>query len=91
MSLRVEATNSIKNDDDWNNGVTFKNLRLCDSAIRESLLCHSILTKGLTKEVVHSEGLELPDNTHIHRGGLDWDIGARCPHGQSILSESTKL
>jgi hypothetical protein len=27
MSLRVEATNSIKNDDDWNNGVTFKTLR----------------------------------------------------------------
>lgn len=43
-------------------------LILTDSAIRESLRYHSILIKGLTKEVVCEGGLELPDGTHIPRG-----------------------
>lgn len=68
-SLRAEATSSIKTNDDWNSNATFKSLTLSDSVIRESLRYHPILIKGLTKEVVRSEGLELPDGTHIPRGG----------------------
>lgn len=68
-SLRKEAQISIKSEDDWKNGATFKKLTLSDSAIRESLRYHPILIKGLTKEVVRVEGLELPDGTHIPRGG----------------------
>lgn len=68
-SLREEAATLIKSDADWNNGAIFRKLTLADSAIRESLRYHPILIKGLTKEVVRSEGLKLPDGTHIPRGG----------------------
>ena len=37
--------------------------------IRESLRYHPILIKGLTKEVVPSAGLQLPDGTHMPKGG----------------------
>lgn len=68
-SLREEAASSIKSEDDWMNGATFKRFILSDSAIRESLRYHPILIKGLTKEVVREGGLKLPDGTHIPRGG----------------------
>lgn len=68
-SLREEAASSIKSEDDWKNGATFKKFTLSDSAIRESLRYHPILIKGLTKEVVCVGGLKLPDGTHIPRGG----------------------
>lgn len=68
-SLREEAATSITSDKDWNNAAVFKKLTLSDSAIRESLRYHPILIKGLTKEVVRSEGLKLPDGTHIPQGG----------------------
>lgn len=47
----------------------FRKLILCDSAIRETARYHPILIKGLTKEVVRENGLDLPDGTHIPRGG----------------------
>ncbi|KAL8728149.1 MAG: hypothetical protein Q9166_005599 [cf. Caloplaca sp. 2 TL-2023] len=67
--LREEAAALLKSDDDWNNPATFKKFVLADSTIRESLRFHPILIKGLTKEVVHPDGLKLPDGTHIPRGG----------------------
>ena len=42
---------------------------MADSVIRESLRYHPILIKGLTKEVVPSGGLQLPDGTHMPQGG----------------------
>lgn len=67
--LRQEAAASLKCEDDWENPAVFKKLTLCDSAIRETARYHPILIKGLTKEVVRTEGLNLPDGTHIPRGG----------------------
>ncbi|KAL8737236.1 MAG: hypothetical protein Q9181_001890 [Wetmoreana brouardii] len=67
--LREEAAASLKTDEDWNNPAVFRRFILSDSAIRESLRYHPILIKGLTKEVIRSEGLSLPDGTHIPQGG----------------------
>ena len=59
----------LPSDESWNQGANFKKLVLADSVIQESLRCHPILIKGLTKEVVPSQGLNLPDGTHMPRGG----------------------
>lgn len=67
--LREEATHILTSDDRWNNPTLFKSLVLSDSAIRETARYHPILIKGLTKEVVRPTGLDLPDGTHIPRGG----------------------
>ncbi|CZT52285.1 uncharacterized protein RSE6_13584 [Rhynchosporium secalis] len=67
-ALRDEAANSIKKARDWNDSSIFKRMPLLDSTIRESLRYHPILIKGLTKEVVHPEGLVLPDGTQVPRG-----------------------
>ncbi|CZT12827.1 uncharacterized protein RCO7_10362 [Rhynchosporium graminicola] len=67
-ALRDEAANSIKEARDWNDSSIFKRMPLLDSTIRESLRYHPILIKGLTKEVVHPEGLVLPDGTQVPRG-----------------------
>ncbi|XXH04100.1 hypothetical protein Hte_010511 [Hypoxylon texense] len=80
-TLREEAKTSIKTPDDWNNADTFSSLQISDSVIRESLRCHPMLIKGLTKEVVRKGGLDLPDGTHIPQGawlgvpvlGVHWD------------------
>lgn len=80
-TLRQEAETSIKSPDDWNNADTFNSLQISDSVIRESLRCHPMLIKGLTKEVVRKGGLDLPDGTHIPQGawlgvpvlGVHWD------------------
>ncbi|KAI4247128.1 MAG: hypothetical protein L6R42_009709 [Xanthoria sp. 1 TBL-2021] len=67
--LREEAACLLQREEDWMNPAIFKRLTLCDSAIRETARYHPILIKGLTKEVVHPQGLSLPDGTHIPRGG----------------------
>lgn len=69
QSLREEVTAVIRNEQDWKNPDIFKNsLPLADSTIRESLRCHPILIKGLTKEVVSPKGVELPDGTQMAQG-----------------------
>ena len=67
--LRQEAEVILLSGESWNQGVTFKKLVLADSVIQESLRYHPILIKGLTKEVVPSEGINLPDGTPIPKGG----------------------
>ncbi|KAL8826944.1 MAG: hypothetical protein Q9170_007211, partial [Blastenia crenularia] len=67
--LREEAATLLQSDRDWHDPATFKKLVLADSTIRETARYHPILIKGLTKEVVRKGGLELPDGTHIPRGG----------------------
>lgn len=67
-SLRDEAASVIKTEADWIDVAIFKKLPTFDSAIRESLRHHPILTKGLSKEVIHSDGLTLPDGTHVEKG-----------------------
>jgi cytochrome P450 len=66
--LRQEAQSVIKTDSNWRESATFNSLVLYDSVIRESLRCHPILIKGLTKEVIDPEGLSLPDGTHLPKG-----------------------
>ncbi|KAI9155716.1 Cytochrome P466 monooxygenase [Paramyrothecium foliicola] len=67
-ALRSEAESILKTEADWNMTAPFNRLVLYDSVIRESLRCHPILIKGLTKEVVDPKGLELPDGTHLPKG-----------------------
>lgn len=67
--IREEAAALLQCDDDWINPGNFRKMILCDSAIRETARYHPILIKGLTKEVVRPGGLDLPDGTHIPRGG----------------------
>ncbi|KAL8871199.1 MAG: hypothetical protein Q9174_002918 [Haloplaca sp. 1 TL-2023] len=67
-TLGEEAARSLQGEDDWMNPAVFKRLELCDSAIRETARYHPILIKGLTKEVVHPNGLSLPNGTHVPRG-----------------------
>ncbi|KAH8886633.1 cytochrome P450 [Thozetella sp. PMI_491] len=68
--LRAEAEATLQGDDQsWEKASTFRKQSLADSAIRESLRLHPILIKGLTKEVIPPTGLQLPDGTHIPRGG----------------------
>lgn len=69
QQLRQEAEETLRNDEDWTKGISFKKQVLADSVIRESLRYHPILIKGLTKEVVPSVGLQLPDGTIMPKGG----------------------
>lgn len=66
--LREEANSVLAAESDWHDPASFSRLVVCDSVIRESLRCHPILIKGLTKEVLPSQGLKLPDGTHVPQG-----------------------
>lgn len=66
--LREETDSVLKAEGDWHNPASFNRLVVCDSVIRESLRCHPILIKGLTKEVVPIDGIQLPNGTHVPRG-----------------------
>ncbi|KAI3396064.1 hypothetical protein diail_481 [Diaporthe ilicicola] len=66
--LREEAETVLKEDGDWHNPATFNRLVICDSVIRESLRCHPILIKGLTKEVVPAQGVQLPNGIQVPQG-----------------------
>uniref|UniRef100_P9WEH0 Cytochrome P450 monooxygenase fsoD n=1 Tax=Humicola fuscoatra TaxID=112175 RepID=FSOD_HUMFU len=70
QQLRHEAERTLQDDSNWTQAASFRQQKLADSAIRESLRLHPILIKGLTKEVVTPNGLELPDdeNTTIPMG-----------------------
>ncbi len=68
QALRSEAESVLRTEDDWKTSAPFNSLVLYDSVVRESLRCHPILIKGLTKEVIDPEGLKLPDGTHLPRG-----------------------
>ncbi|KAH8883280.1 cytochrome P450 [Thozetella sp. PMI_491] len=67
-ALRKEAASALQTEADWKNPASFKKLRLLDSTIRESLRCHPILVKGLTKQVVSHDGVRLPDGTPLPYG-----------------------
>ncbi|KAL8823103.1 MAG: hypothetical protein Q9191_006174 [Dirinaria sp. TL-2023a] len=69
QQLRQEAEETLRTDEDWAKGISFKKQVLSDSVIRECLRFHPILIKGLTKEVVPSSGLNLPDGTNMPKGG----------------------
>ncbi|KAH8892091.1 cytochrome P450, partial [Thozetella sp. PMI_491] len=68
QALRAEAEGVLKTEDDWNTSAPFNKLILFDSVIRENVRCHTMFTKGMPKEVIHPEGLDLPDGTHLQRG-----------------------
>lgn len=68
QQLRQEALSSLKSAEDWNDPQSFSKQVISDSAIRESLRFHPILIKGLTKEVVPSSGITLPDGTQMSKG-----------------------
>ncbi|KAI0413446.1 cytochrome P450 [Xylaria grammica] len=67
--LREEAQGTLANDADWANASSFKQHVLADSVIRESLRLNPIGVKGLTREVIPSSGLKLPDGTSMPKGG----------------------
>ncbi|KUI64054.1 Fumitremorgin C monooxygenase [Cytospora mali] len=60
---KSDAHDNRTNDSMWHLAAPFKNMPLADSLIRESLRFHPILIKGLTKEVVHKDGIVLPGST----------------------------
>ncbi|MCJ1251308.1 hypothetical protein MMC30_008540 [Trapelia coarctata] len=66
--LRQEAEATLPSDEDWCKAASFTKQILADSVIRESLRYHPILIKGLTKEVVPSAGMQLPDGTQMPKG-----------------------
>lgn len=66
--LREEANSVLAAEGDWHDPASFNSLVVCDSVIRESLRCHPILIKGLTKEVLPVQGLKLPDGTLVPQG-----------------------
>lgn len=66
--LRAEAADVFTSAADWADPAVLKKLILTDSAIRESLRRSSIQTRGLLREVVAKDGVNLPDGTHVARG-----------------------
>jgi cytochrome P450 len=68
QSLRSESESLLTMERDWKTTAAFNRMTLCDGVIRESLRYHPILIKGLTKEVVDQQGLQLPDGTHLPKG-----------------------
>ncbi|KAK3943339.1 P450 monooxygenase [Diplogelasinospora grovesii] len=71
LHQEAEAAGLDGGDENWAKRRTFdRELVLADSAIRETLRYHPMLIKGMTKEIVSSEGLTLPDGkTHLPQGG----------------------
>lgn len=66
--LRCEAADVFQTAADWADPAALKKMILTDSAIRESLRRSSIQTRGLLREVVAKNGVDLPDGTHVARG-----------------------
>ena len=66
--LRQEIKVALSNAKDWGEPHGFKKLMYTDSVVRECLRYHPILIKGLTREVVPSAGVTLPDGTHLPKG-----------------------
>jgi cytochrome P450 len=68
QTLREESETLLKTQDAWNSAETFNKMHVMDSAIRESLRVHPMLIKGLSKEVVAADGVDLPGGTHLAQG-----------------------
>lgn len=68
QTLREESEALLQSPDDWNAAETFSKMHIMDSAIRESLRVHPMLIKGLSKEVIATEGIGLPGGAHLAQG-----------------------
>lgn len=66
--LRDEAAAAFGSEKDWGALAALAKLPLADSAIRESLRRNPPAARGAMREVVHKDGLTLPDGHHLPRG-----------------------
>lgn len=75
-SIQEEAAAVFKTEEDWASSASLMKLRLGDSAIRESLRKNVQLTRGLMREVMPKDGIELPDGRNLPQG--TW-VGVSVP------------
>ena len=67
-SLRDEAAAAFSSEEEWGALGALAKLPLADSAIRERLRRNPPVARGTMREVVHKDGLTLPDGNHLPRG-----------------------
>ena len=66
--LHKEAAAVFKTDRDWTDYTLMAKLVLADSAIRETLRQSPLLSRGLVREVVPKNGIDLPSGHRLPRG-----------------------
>ena len=66
--LRDEAVDTFRSPSDWNNHDLLRKLTHTDSALKETLRLHPVLTRLVLREVVDKEGLHLPDGQVLAKG-----------------------
>lgn len=54
--------------DNWNDYSSLTKLTLADSAIKETLRRSPLLSRGLVREVVQRDGIDLPNGHHLPKG-----------------------
>lgn len=66
--LQEEAAAVFQKEQDWAEPSLLIKLQYADSTLRETLRKSPVLTKGMLREVVRREGLDLPDGLHVPKG-----------------------
>ncbi|MCJ1462843.1 hypothetical protein MMC07_001446 [Pseudocyphellaria aurata] len=66
--IREEAAAVFKTEEDWGSSASVTKLTLVDSALRESLRKNVQLTRGLMREVMPKDGINLPDGRNLPQG-----------------------
>lgn len=67
-ALREEAAAVFQKESDWENPAVLARLTRIDSALRESLRRNPQAVRSRQREIVHRDGLTLPDGHHLPRG-----------------------
>lgn len=64
-AIRDEAASVFQTEEDWGKLASLHKLTRIDSALRESMRLNPLFGRGAMQEVMHKNGVTLPDGSHI--------------------------
>lgn len=67
-AIRDEAASVFQTEEDWGKLASLHKLTRIDSALRESMRLNPLFGRGTMQEVMHKNGVTLPDGSHIPQG-----------------------
>lgn len=63
-----EAVSVFQTEEDWGKLASLHKLNRTDSAVRESMRLNPLFGRGTMQEVMHKNGVTLPDGNHVPQG-----------------------
>ena len=67
-AIRDEAISVFQTEEDWGKLASLHKLTRTDSALRESMRLNPLSGRGTMQQVMHKNGVTLPDGSHLPQG-----------------------